>query len=72
MATRIRVGVLNDMCDGPPPVGDLTTWLEREVAAVQAAGRLDAEVEWLPAYGHGLPTILVCQKAALAHSIWRS
>lgn len=56
MATRIRVGVLNDMCDGPPPVGDLTPWLEREVAAVQAAGRLDAEVEWLPAYGHGLPT----------------
>ena len=44
------------MCDGPPAVGDITPWLEREVAAVQASGRLDAEVEFVPAYGHGLPT----------------
>ena len=56
MATKIRVGVLNDMSDGPPPVGDLTPWLQREVARVQAAGRLDAEVEFIPAYGLGLPT----------------
>jgi ABC-type branched-subunit amino acid transport system substrate-binding protein len=56
VAAKIRVGVLNDMCDGPPPVGDITPWLEREVARVQAAGRLDAEVEFVPAYGLGLPT----------------
>ncbi len=56
MAAKIKVGVLNDMCDGSPPVGDMTPWLEREVARVQAAGRLDAEVEFVPAYGHGLPT----------------
>lgn len=53
---KIRVGVLNDMCDGPPPVGDITPWLEREVARVKAAGRLAAEVEFVPAYGLGLPT----------------
>ena len=53
---KVRVGVLNDMCDGPPAVGDITPWLEREVAAVQASGRLDAEVEFVHAYGHGLPT----------------
>ena len=56
MAAKVKVGVLNDMCDGPPAVGDITPWLEREVAAVQASGRLDAEVEFVPAYGHGLPT----------------
>lgn len=56
MATKITVGVLNDMSDGPPPVGDLTPWLQREVARVQTAGRLDAEVEFIPAYGLGLPT----------------
>ncbi len=56
MAKTVRIGVLNDMCDGPPGVGDITPWLEREVAAVQASGRLDAEVEFVHAYGHGLPT----------------
>lgn len=56
MATKIKVGVLNDMCDGPPPLGDITEYLRREVAAVQAAGRLDAEVEFVHSYGLGLPT----------------
>lgn len=52
---RIRVGVLNDMSDAPPSPFDLTPWLQREVAAVQASGRLDAEVEFIHAYGLGLP-----------------
>jgi branched-chain amino acid transport system substrate-binding protein len=52
----IRVGILNDMCDGPPAVGDITDYLCREVTAVQAAGRLDAEVEFIHAYGLGLPS----------------
>ena len=56
MAKTVRVGVLNDMCDGPPAVGDITPWLEREVAAIQASGRLDVDVEFVHAYGHGLPT----------------
>lgn len=55
MTEQIRIGVLNDMADGPPAPGDVTPWLEREVAAVQAAGRLDAQVDIIQAYGLGLP-----------------
>jgi ABC-type branched-subunit amino acid transport system substrate-binding protein len=52
---KVRVGVLNDMGDGPDTPGDVTDWLRREVEAVQAAGRLDAEVEFVHAWGLGLP-----------------
>jgi ABC-type branched-subunit amino acid transport system substrate-binding protein len=56
MAAKVRVGVLNDMSRGPEDVqGDVTDWLRGEVEAVQAAGRLDAEVEFVHAYGLGLP-----------------
>jgi ABC-type branched-subunit amino acid transport system substrate-binding protein len=54
--TIVRVGVLNDMGNSREEAqGDVTDWLRREVDAVQAAGRLDAEVEFLHAYGLGLP-----------------
>lgn len=53
---QIRVGVLNDMAAGPPAPLGITPWLAREVAAVQAAGRLGAEVEFIHAYGLGLPS----------------
>jgi branched-chain amino acid transport system substrate-binding protein len=56
MAGKLLVGVLNDMGDGPEAPGDVTDWLRREVAAVQSAGRLDAEVEFFHAYGLGLPS----------------
>jgi branched-chain amino acid transport system substrate-binding protein len=56
VCAKVRVGVLNDMADGPPGVGDITPWLEREIAAVRAAGRLDAEVEFVHGYGLGLPS----------------
>lgn len=56
MGAIVKVGVLNDMADGPPAPGDVSQWLEREVAAVRAAGRLDAVVEFVPAYGLGLPS----------------
>ncbi len=56
MAKTVRVGVLNDMSDSAEGAqGDITDYLRREVAAVQAAGRLDAEVEFVHAYGLGLP-----------------
>lgn len=54
-AASVRVGVLNDMGDTPDAPGDITDWLRREVAAVQAAGRLQAEVEFVHAWGLGLP-----------------
>jgi len=60
MAGKVRVGVLNDMSDGPPGTGpapgDVTPWLEREIAALRQAGRLDAQVEFVHAYGLGLPS----------------
>lgn len=53
---KIRVGVLNDMANSAAEAqGDVTEWLEREVRSVQAAGRLDAEVEFVKSYGLGLP-----------------
>lgn len=55
MAAKVRIGVLNDMAEGPPAPGDVTEWLEREAAAVRASGRLAADVEFVPAYGLGLP-----------------
>ena len=56
MAETIRVGLLNDMSDGPPGVGDVTEWLKREIDAVRASGRLTPEVEFVYAYGLGLPS----------------
>ncbi len=56
MTQTVRVGVLNDMGDGPDAPGDVTDWLRREVEAVQAAGRLAAEVEFVHAWGLGLPS----------------
>lgn len=55
MAETVRVGLLNDMADGPPGPGDITDWLEREIAAVRNAGRLKADVEFIYSYGLGLP-----------------
>jgi len=57
MAQRVRIGVLNDMGDDAASApGDVTDWLQREVDAVQAAGRLSAEVEFIHAYGLGMPS----------------
>ena len=56
MVQTVRVGVLNDMAEGPPAHGDVTPWLEREIAAVRGAGRLAAEVEFVHAYVLGLPS----------------
>lgn len=56
MADSVRVGVLNDLGDGPDAPGDVTPWLRREVDALRAAGRLQADVEFVHAYGLGLPS----------------
>lgn len=55
MTGIVRVGVLNDMAD-LGDAGDVTEWLEREVEALRAAGRIDAAVEFVHAYGLGLPS----------------
>jgi ABC-type branched-subunit amino acid transport system substrate-binding protein len=55
MGEIVRVGLLNDMADGPPATGDVTEELRREIDAVRAEGRLDAQIEFVHAYGLGLP-----------------
>lgn len=56
MSKTILVGILNDMADDAPAPGDVTDWVEREIEAVRAAGRLDAAVSFVHAYGLGLPS----------------
>ena len=56
MTARIKVGVLNDMAESAEETqNDITGYLRREVAVVQLAGRLDADVEFVHSYGLGLP-----------------
>jgi ABC-type branched-subunit amino acid transport system substrate-binding protein len=56
MPRTIRVGILNDSAaDAATATSDLTGWLRREIDAVRASGRLDAEVEIIQVYGLGLP-----------------
>ena len=56
MAQTVRIGVLNDMGESAETAqGDVTDWLQREVDAVGAAGRLNVEVEFVHSYGLGLP-----------------
>ncbi|VWX51687.1 ABC transporter substrate-binding protein [Novosphingobium sp. 9U] len=56
MPDTVRVGVLNDMADLGPGPGDMTDWLEREVERLGARGRITAPVEFVHAYGLGLPS----------------
>lgn len=57
MAAPVRVGILNDMSDGPPgPGAGIETWLKPAVDDLIRAGRLDREVEFVHAWGLGLPT----------------
>jgi ABC-type branched-subunit amino acid transport system substrate-binding protein len=55
MAKPIRVGVLNDMAESGPAPGDVGQWLQPEIDALLAAGRLDRPVELVKSYGLGLP-----------------
>jgi len=56
MTRSVRVGILNDMADGPPGPGDITEWLQREIDVVRKAGRLNADIEFVYSYGLGLPS----------------
>jgi ABC-type branched-subunit amino acid transport system substrate-binding protein len=54
MPAPMRVGILNDMSDEPSIIG-VDRWIRMAVADLQAAGRLDRDVELLSASGLGLP-----------------
>jgi branched-chain amino acid transport system substrate-binding protein len=55
MAQPIRVGILHDMSDGPPASADIEPWMRFASHACVASGRIDRPVEFVQAYGHGLP-----------------
>jgi branched-chain amino acid transport system substrate-binding protein len=59
MAAPLRVGILHDMADAPTddPIagGTIEAMIRLAVDDVLAAGRLDRDVELVPAYGLGLP-----------------
>ncbi len=54
-AAPIRVGILNDLASGPPAPGDSEYWLTLAVDELLASGRLDRPVEFVHAWGLGLP-----------------
>jgi ABC-type branched-subunit amino acid transport system substrate-binding protein len=56
MAAPLKVGILNDMSDGPPGLVDIERWLRLCAEEVAAAGRLDREIEFVHAWGLGLPS----------------
>ncbi len=56
MTTPLRVGILNDMSSGPPAVGDVEQWLRRATDELIANGRIDRPVEFINAWGLGLPS----------------
>jgi ABC-type branched-subunit amino acid transport system substrate-binding protein len=56
MTATVRVGVLNDMADLGSAADDTADWLEREVEALRACGRIAAAAEFVHAYGLGLPS----------------
>jgi ABC-type branched-subunit amino acid transport system substrate-binding protein len=55
MTKPLRVGILNDMSNGPPAVGDMEQWLRRITDELIANGRIDRPVEFINAWGLGLP-----------------
>lgn len=57
MAAPFRIGILNDMSDGPPGTGsNIERWLRLAVDDVTAQGRIDRGVEFVHAWGLGLPS----------------
>lgn len=56
MAAPIRVGILNDMSEGPPGPGGVQQWLRHPVDDLARDGRIDREVEFVHSWGLGLPS----------------
>ena len=56
MAVPIRVGILNDMSEGPPGPTDIERWLRLASDELFGNGRMDRGVEFVHAWGLGLPS----------------
>ena len=55
MTKPIRVGILNDMSDGPPGPGNVEPWLRMAVDELLERQQLDRPVEFVHSWGLGLP-----------------
>ena len=56
MAAPFRVGILNDMSEGPPAPDDTEHWLRLVGNEYVAGGRLDREIEFVHGWALGLPS----------------
>jgi branched-chain amino acid transport system substrate-binding protein len=56
MATPLRVGILNDMSEGPPGPTDIARWLRLVADEFINNGRIDCGIEFIHAWGLGLPS----------------
>jgi ABC-type branched-subunit amino acid transport system substrate-binding protein len=56
MAAPLRVGILNDMSEGPPAPDDTEHWLRLVTDEFINSGRIDRAVEFVHAWGLGLPS----------------
>lgn len=56
MSAPLRIGILNDMAEGPPAPDDMEHWLKLVAREYVAAGRLDRDVEFVQVFGLGLPS----------------
>jgi ABC-type branched-subunit amino acid transport system substrate-binding protein len=55
MTAPIRIGLLDDMTDGPAPSNNIEAWLAGVVDDYVAQGRIDRPVQFVRAHGLGLP-----------------
>lgn len=56
MTAALRVGILNEMSEGPPGPTEIERWLRLAAGELIANGRIDREVEFIHAWGLGLPS----------------
>lgn len=55
MSDTVKIGILNDMSAGPPGPADIHHWLELVVTEMTDAGNLAHQIEFIDAWGLGLP-----------------
>jgi branched-chain amino acid transport system substrate-binding protein len=56
MAAPLRVGILNDMTEGPPAPDDTEYWLKLVAHEYVTGGRMDRDIEFVHAWALGLPS----------------
>ncbi len=56
MTAPLRIGILNDLSEGPPGPTDIERWLRFSADEILNAGRIDRDVEFVHAWGLGLPS----------------